>query len=296
MKTKIFKNKFSWIIIVAFFYIVASIATTFSPVLYANQKKQNQDIDTVWLVGHRGAGGLAPENTLSAIKKGLDIGVDAIEVDIQQSKDSIIFILHDETLDRTTNGKGLLKNFKASELKKFDAGSSFSPKFAGEKIPTLDEAFELINGKATFLIELKKGDEFYPGIEENLVNTIHKFNANDWVIVHSFNTKALQKIHALDSTIRLHKLFIAKLNFIPLMYDGKFHWTNLDKFSYCEQMSVYYKFINPHLVKFVHSLGKKINAWTVDDTTFTRRLLDMGVDGIITNYPDKMKKIIQENK
>ena len=291
-----FKRKITWILVVAFFYIIASIATTFSPALYAEQKKQDKDVNKIWLVGHRGAAGLAPENTLAAIQKGLDAGVDAIEVDIQQSKDSTVFILHDKTLDRTTNGKGLLKNYTTKELKKLDAGSKFNSEFAGEKLPTLDEAFLLINGKATFLIEIKDGSEMYPGIEKRLVETIHKYHANNWVIVHSFNTKALQRIHELDSTLRLHKLFIFKLNFIPLLYDGQLHYTNIDQFPYCEAMSVYYKFINPHLVKLVHSQGQKINAWTVNDTTVARRLLDMGVDGIITNFPNRMKTLIEQHK
>ena len=289
------KRKLFVFFTVTLIFIILSVATTFSPAKYANIKPMNDDVDKVLLIGHRGAAKLAPENTLASIKASLEYSPDRIEVDIQQSKDGIIYILHDETLDRTTNGTGLMKNYNADELNKLEAGSFFSDEFKNEKIPTLDEAFELINGQSVFLIEIKMDGDFYPNIEESLVKTIQKYNAHSWVIVHSFNTKALETIHALDSTITLHKLFIAKLNFIPMLYDGKIFWQNLSAFDYCTEFGVYSSFINPHLVKVIHENGQKINAWTVNDTIEAQRLINMGVDGIITDVPNLMKPIIDKN-
>jgi len=289
------KRKLGIFFIVLFIFIILSVVTTISPAKYANIKEMNSDVDKVLLIGHRGAAKLAPENTLSAIKEALKYTPDRIEVDIQQSKDGVLFLLHDETLERTTNAIGLMKDFTAEEIAGFEAGSFFDESFKNEKIPTLDEAFELINGQSVFLIEIKQAGDFYPQIEENLVKTIQKYNAHSWVIVHSFNTNALQRIHQLDSTIVLHKLFISKINFLPILYDGTWHWQTLKDFDYCTEFSSYASFINPHLINNVHAMGKKINAWTVNDTTEIQRLINMGVDGIITDVPNLAKPIIDRN-
>ena len=228
----------------------------------------------ITITGHRGAAGYAPENTLSAIKKGLALGVDRIEIDVQQSKDGVVILMHDKTLKRTTNGKGYIRNKTWAELSQLVAPAEFAATFPNEKIPTLEEALLLINGKAQFVIEIKDGNSYYPNIEQHIVDLIHQYNAHKWCIIHSFNDAALEKIHELDATLPLHKLFVSGL--------GK----DLKKWDYVQEFSVNEHFVSKKMIEKVHALGKKINVWTVNDKAKMQELITMGVDGIITNFPD----------
>jgi glycerophosphoryl diester phosphodiesterase len=114
------------------------------------------------IIGHRGAAGLAPENTLASIEKALSLGVDRIEIDIHQTKDNVLVVIHDETLERTTNGKGKIKDLTYREILKYSAGAKFSPACENEKVPTLAEVLDLIDGKSQLLIELKKATAITP--------------------------------------------------------------------------------------------------------------------------------------
>ena len=275
------------ILALLFYYLFMVILTTISPALWVDFFPHSKSHQVV-VTAHRGAAGYAPENTLAAIEKGLESGAQRIEVDIHQSKDGKLFIMHDETLDRTTNGHGLLKDMNSDELLKLDAGSWFSAEYHGEKLPLLDQAFKMINGKAVFVIELKHGSDFYPGIEKKVVDMVRRYNAYEWVIIHSFDDNVLRTIHRLDPKITLHKLFVFKTNLFPLMYDVKIHLALLKDYLFTKEISVYYKFVNPALVSRAHKLGFKVNAWTVDDPEVAKRLVNMGVDGIITNYPNEI--------
>ena len=271
------------------FLIVIYFFIALSPVLYSGEDSLAKDTPVI-LTGHRGAGGLAPENTLAAIQKGLDNKVDRIEIDVQQTKDNIVIVMHDLSIDRTTDGKGLVKNLTYRELKKYSAGIKYSEKYKNEKIPSLNQVLKLINQQATLVIEIKEGDAYYPGIEQRVVSSIHKYHAKSWVIVHSFNDKALKKIREIDKDIVLHKLFIADFPFIPLIYDGEFKFTNLEQYAYATEISTFYPFTTQSLIDKIHSLNKKINVWTVNDSIKINRLINMGVDGIITDYPNYLKR------
>ncbi len=228
----------------------------------------------IMVTGHRGAAGHAPENTLASIRKALEMGADRIEIDVQQSKDGVVVILHDKTLKRTTNGKGYVRNKTFAELSALVALAEFAASFPNEKIPTLEEALILINGKAKFVIEIKDGNAYYPDIEQHIVALIHQYKAEKWCIVHSFNDAALAKVHEIDANIVLHKLFVAGLG------------RDLKKWDYVQEFSVNEHFATKKIIAKVHKLGKKINVWTVNDKAKMESLIKMGVDGIITNFPD----------
>lgn len=258
-----------------------------SPALYSGKSDKNNSLaDKVMVTGHRGAAGLAPENTLASIKKALAQTTDRIEVDVRQTKDNVVVCLHDKTLDRTTNGKGAINDIRFTSLQNLSAGSKFSKSFKNEKVPTLENTLKLINGQSTLVIEIKEGDELYTGIEKNVVNLINRYNAKDWTVVHSFNDSVLLRIKKLDSEIVLHKLLIADFPLFHLIYDGNFRITNLEFYDFVDEFSCYYPFTTKRLIKKVHRLGKKINVWTVNDSTKINRLINMGVDGIITDYPN----------
>ena len=284
-------KKISLVLLVIVFIIAVYFILALSPALYSGNdiatKKQKSKIV---LTGHRGAAGLAPENNISSIKKALELNVDRIEIDVQQTKDNVVISFHDKTIDRTTNGKGLVKNLTYKEILQYSAGIKFSKDFEADKVPTLDEVFEVINGKAVLIVEIKESHEYYPGIEQRVIDAINKYNAKGWTIVHSFNDKALEKVNEIDSTITLHKVFIADLPFLPIIYDGSFQITNLEHYSYCDEFSTFYPFTTKRLIKKVHDLGKKINVWTVNDTSKINKLINYGVDGIITNFPDYFER------
>ena len=237
------------------------------------------------LTGHRGAASFAPENTLASIRKALEFKAPRIEIDVQQTADSVVVALHDNTLDRTTNLSGAIDAISYPELEKADAGSWFSDEFKGERVPTLRQILDLINGRSTLVIEIKEGGERYPQIEENVLNLIREFKAEKWVIIHSFNDLPLFKLQKLAPDLEYHKLFVGKLPLLPVYNDIGFHRNALERYPFVTEFSFYYKFINSRIVAEAHKLGKRVNVWTVDDSTEMRKMVDIGVDGIITNNP-----------
>ncbi len=248
----------------------------------------------VLVTAHRGASGYAPENTLSAIKKALDIGVDRIEVDVQQTADGTVVCLHDKSLERTTTGSGKVGARTFSELQEFKANKNFDSEFPNEPIPTLEEVFELMDGSVQFVIEIKAGNKTYPGIEENVVQLIRKYKAENWALVHSFNDRVLKLIHEKHPDIRLQKLFVSFSG--GLMLDFKLHAAKLSDYAYCEGFGIHRKNVKPKLVTEIHDLGKVIHVWTVNEPEYMEELINLGVDGIISNYPDKVKAILNSTK
>src|SRR5690606_22495883 len=142
------------------------------------------------ITGHRGAGGLAPENTLASIQLALDLGVDRIEIDVQQTNDNVIIVLHDRTLRRTTDGFGFVKNLDYADLLKYSAGIKFNKVYAEEKIPTLEQVIDLINGRVELVIETKYSYLYYHNIERHILNVIKNKNAFDCCKIISFNDSA----------------------------------------------------------------------------------------------------------
>ncbi len=262
-----------------------------SPVLYRGKDTVNDSLlNNITITGHRGAGGLAPENTLAAIDTGLSLGADRIEVDVRQTKDGNVVCLHDDKIDRTTNGKGFVNKFTYHQLSKFDAGSWFSSRFKDEIIPSLEQVLKRTLNKALLLIEIKDGDEIYPGIEKKVVDLINKYQAQSWTIVHSFNDSVLFRIHKIDPGIKLHKLLIADFPFLYLLYDGNFRIIKLENYSFVDEFSVFLPFTTKRFIRHVHKMNKKVNVWTVNDEYKINRLINLGVDGIITDYPNYVQK------
>src|SRR3981081_1641417 len=127
----------------------------------------------VWVIGHRGAMGHCPENTFASFERGLELGADWIELDVHLSRDGALMVIHDETVDRTTNGSGLVQEHTLAELKELDAGAWFSPAYGGQRIPTLDEVLVWARARGTILdIEIKNAPVYYAGIEEKVVATL----------------------------------------------------------------------------------------------------------------------------
>jgi glycerophosphoryl diester phosphodiesterase len=234
------------------------------------------------IIAHRGASAYAPENTLAAFEKAIKMGAKVIETDVHQTKDCVVVVMHDLSLDRTTNGRGLIKdvlsgNFKQIEIQQKNKVQKMCP-------PTLEETILQINGRCQLLIEIKKGDDYYPGIEKNVVNLIHQYHAESWIkTIHSFDKKALLNVARQDSNINLQKLIVFKFPLVSFNFDKHF---NKDDFKNWQGVNVYYRFCSKRVIRKIHQLGKTVYVWTVDKPKVARRLARLGVDGIITNKPD----------
>lgn len=164
------------------------------------------------ILAHRGFSTKAPENTFAAFKKALDLGVGGIELDIQMSKDGHLIVIHDEKVDRTTDGKGFIKDLILENIKNLDAGSWFGEEFAGERVPVLEEVLELI-GDRDFLvnIELKSGIIQYVGLEYRVLDTVKQYNFLDRTIFSSFNHYSLVNIKKKCSNAKIGLLYYAGL-------------------------------------------------------------------------------------
>ncbi len=232
-------------------------------------------------VAHRGASGYAPENTIAAFDLAVDMKADYIEIDVQRSKDGELVLIHDTTVNRTTNGTGRVGELTLEQLRKLDAGSWFGSEFAGELIPTFDEILDRYRGKIGILVELK-APELYPGIEAQVAEALKKRNMdkskNNKIIIQSFNFESVKKVNELLPRIPIGVLTSNRADTTV---------EALQEFStYADWFNPSYGIVTKELVEQVHSLGMKIGSWTVRTPEAADFLFEMGVDAIITDYPD----------
>jgi len=217
------------------------------------------------VLGHRGAPAYEPENTLASFKKAIELGVDQIELDLRFSKDSKLVVIHNEKLDRTTNGKGFVREFTLTELKKLDAGK-------GEKIPTLQEVIDLIRDKGIFLqIELKESN-----MQRHLLDLIQKNNLEERVMVISFLHEELRKIKELNPKIKTG-ILIGQKSIDPL---ERLRQVRADA------VSMRHTLVNKRLVERLHQNNIELTVWVVNEPRDVRRAIELGVDIIGTDKPD----------
>jgi glycerophosphoryl diester phosphodiesterase len=237
----------------------------------------------IYILGHRGASGTAPENTESAFKKALQNGADGVELDIHLTKDKELVVIHDERVDRTTNGTGYVKDLTLREIKKLDAGSYFSPQFAREKILTLGEALEITNGCKIINIEIKNNIIRYPNIEEKIINIIKQKKLEDKIICSSFNHYSIHIMKKLASEIKTGLLYLSTL-YQPWVYAKRIG---------ADAIHPYYFSVSSDIIKGCHKNKIKVNVWTVDDRDMIKEMIINQVDIIITNYPEIALEILK---
>lgn len=233
------------------------------------------------LIAHRGASSEAPENTLSAIQRALEIGVDCIEIDVHLTADEQLVLIHDAVIGRTARGAvgKRIASMTLSEIQKLDAGSWFGESFKGEKVPTLDQLLELERGSTGIMIEVKHGHAFPEPLAAALVKSFRAAPKQDGLIVGSFSVLLLEAVQKLDLEIPLMGIVEKK----PLL-------TSFDHLN-LKYMALWYKLINPPLLAVSHDAGQKIWTFTVDDLKTARFLISIGIDGIITNKPRQLKEL-----
>ncbi|MBM6875538.1 glycerophosphodiester phosphodiesterase [Fusobacterium mortiferum] len=233
------------------------------------------------IFAHRGYSGKYPENTMIAFKKALEYGVDGIELDVQLTKDGEVVIIHDETIDRTTTGKGFVVDYTYEELEKFDASFKFKD-LGFNKIPTLREYFQLVKDYDIVTnVELKTGINEYLGIEEKVWELIKEYNLEEKVIISSFNH---------FSVMRMKKI-APQLKYGFLSED----WIiDAGKYTHSHGVQCYHPRFNnlvPDVIKELKKYNLEINTWTVNLEEDMRYLYSNNIDVIITNYPELAQEI-----
>ncbi|MCR4673955.1 MAG: glycerophosphodiester phosphodiesterase [Lachnospiraceae bacterium] len=237
------------------------------------------------VLAHRGASGYAPENTMEAFKKAIELGADGFELDIQMTKDGEIVVIHDEKIDRTSDGKGWVKDYTLEELRRFNFNNHMA-EYPHADIPTMREVFELVKPTNLVInIEIKTGIVFYP-IEEKILALTKEMGMEDRVFYSSFNHYTATKIHELNPNTKVGFLYA----------DGP-----IDMPSYGEKHGVnalhpaLYNLQYPGFVEECKKKGLKLHVWTVNEEEYVKMCVAAQVDSVITNYPDMARRVINEN-
>lgn len=231
------------------------------------------------IIGHRGGTAGYPENTLINFRRAVSCGADGVEFDVQMTKDNQVVVIHDELIDRTMNGRGLVKNYTLKELKKMNAGEYYDPKFIDEKIPTLDEVLEIAKYLPIINIELKTFIS-YPGIEKKVLDILEEHKVKEKAIISSFNHQSLLKVRELDPEIKTGALFTAKM-IDPVEYVLKHGF---------DAVNVQFLTADGELIKKAHDNRIEVNVYTVNYYESALELFEMGVDTIVTDDIEMVKE------
>ncbi len=241
------------------------------------------------LFAHRGASAHAPENTLAAFELALEQGTDAIELDAKLSADGHVVVIHDATVNRTTGARGRVKDMTLADLRSLDAGSFFSEKFKGEKIPTLEEVFESV-GKRTFInVELTNYDSPRDHLVESVCMLVKKFGLQKRVLFSSFFASNL-------SAARRYLPEVPRGLLALNGWLGVWHRSFGFAFGKYDALHPHLSDTTPQQVQRVHRLGRRIHVWTVNEADDMRRLFAWGVDGIFTDDPLLARRVREEAK
>ena len=244
----------------------------------------------VLILAHRGDPGNAPENTVSSFRKAMETQADGLELDVQLTSDGYPVVVHDDALGRTCNGRGYVKDSSLAELRKLDFGSWFSEKYTGEKIPLLEEVLELTHeGKLLLNIEMKASPGKYnEGLENRLSEMIRAYDAEDRIIISSFNHYSLVKIKEINTDLRIAPLYVSGI---------------VDAWDYAKKLGAYgvhplFSSVTDSIVKKCKDEGLAVFVWTVDKAEDILRMAAAGVSAVITNKPAHALKILSsaENK
>ncbi len=248
------------------------------------------------VIAHRGGAGLWPENTLFALQEASKLGADLSEIDIHMTRDGVLVAIHDESIDRTTNAKGLVQDFTLAELKKLDAGyrwtndegRTFPFRGQGIKIPSLNEIFAAFPNQV-INIEIKQND---PPIVAALRELINQHKKIKQVLVSAFHSRTMKVVRRLcpniatagteaevDRFSKLSKLFLTRLFLLS-----------------ATALEVPYEMITGHFVKAAHKKNIRVDAWTVNEVEDMERLIALEVDGVITDFPDRMLELVRKTQ
>ena len=229
------------------------------------------------VIAHRGASGHAPENTMAAFLRSLAMGAKAIELDVHQTLDHELVVAHDDDLKRCGRDKRRLKNVHWEDVAKLDVGSWFDKSFQGERLPRLEDVYDILPKDVELHVEIKRGSSVYPGIEERVVDLIHKRGANARTLVSSFDHAALYSVRSIDEKIRLG--YLLGLTTLRTAFAEM-------KDIAAESLNLSARQTTARVVKAAHERDYKVLVYTVNTPAERDRLAALGVDGIFSNYPE----------
>jgi len=242
-----------------------------------------------FVISHRGANRLAPENTLPAFEKSLEFGVDGFENDCHMTADGHVVVIHDETVDRTSNGTGFVYQKTLAELRELDFGSWFSPEFAGTKIPTLEEWFGLCGSLKVINVELKRAPDGSTACAAATIVLAKKMGLFDRLIISSFDMEMLDACKAADPATRTCLLFSPVTPITEEVMDEPV------AFAKAHDLYAYHPFVGMLGQDFIEECkdaGIVVNAWVVNQSHGINALRDWGCDGIITDEPELTMQLI----
>lgn len=228
---------------------------------------------------HRGASSLAPENTLTAVTKAVEVGADGSEIDVHLTKDGEVVLLHDSSLKRTAGDPGAVWDYTLQELAGFEVGAWFRDEFRGEPIPTLTQVIGVAKGKILLNIEIKVSSE-EPELAQKVVDIIHKEKIRKKCLITSFDRKSVESVKEIDPRIKTG--FIFSQDYPEDVFEGS--W---------DVLSCNLRVVNPEFVAKAKEKKKEIHVWTVDDQEEMTRLISLGVDAIITNRPQDLLPLVR---
>ena len=290
-----------------FFLIFASLSL-FEPWLYRNvfasTSIKNLKGKEFQIIAHKGASGVAPENTMAAFQKALELGVDQIELDVRHTSDEEIIVFHDQRLDRIAKDTlgnrvtGDVHDYTLEEIQQFDVGSWFDSKFADQRIPTLKEVLDLIDGQCKVLIEVKHMDHpHYHDFAEKLVEVIHEErNGPEWIILQSYEDVYLEEVHELDSLIQTKALVVGEDSapLIAFYIETRVHLGRAKEDNRLSALNPDWTTLSPRRIFRMHARGYDVYAYPVNEREDMIKMLNAGVDGIITDYPDRLISLKEE--
>jgi glycerophosphoryl diester phosphodiesterase len=238
-----------------------------------------------WVIAHRGASGGAPENTLAAFQRAVELGALFIETDLHLTRDAHFVAIHDSTLERTTNGRGSVHDFSLAELRQLDAGHWFDREFMGERIPTLEEILSFSREHdVVFYLEVKYNAAW--GMHHALVAALHTAENAARTILISFDPSTVTAIRQLDPAIMIGLLFDDdKRDIVKTAVDAGAR-------QICPRASV----VTRELVEEAHRSDLHVATWTVNKPDQMRELAAIGVDGIMTDFPDRLRAVLEDSQ
>ena len=234
------------------------------------------------VIAHRGASAAAPENTIAAFERALTDGADAIQLDVHLSRDDHPVVIHDPTLERTTNGSGPVRGHTMRELKRLDAGAWRGAAFAGQRLQTLQEVLERFRGRTKFWIELKGGSDLYPDVEERIVGLLEVYDVIDEALVQTFDPAALARLRAFSRELSLGAVLARG----PLDVERD---VPPAASAVCPSAEI----LGAPEREAIRRSGRQCHVWTVNEPALMDRLVDWSVDGIITDRPDLLRARLQ---
>jgi glycerophosphoryl diester phosphodiesterase len=236
-------------------------------------------------IAHRGASAVAPANTLAAFEKAVELGADGIELDVHLSADGVPVVIHDFAVDATTDGSGRVSEMTLAQIKQLDAGTHFDPAFAGARIPTLAEVLQAFGDRLLLNVELKSVSLRDNGLERAVLAMVKKHELESRVLLSSFNPFSLRRAKRVAPDVRAGLLYAPDL---PLFLSRA--W--LAPLFPHEARHPKHTMVNARYMRWARRRGYRVNVWTVDDPGEMRRLIGLGVNGIITNVPDMLREIL----